>query len=231
MTGEPKTWRDIRLVALYRDDYLCQICQKAVATEADHIWPKALGGPDTLENAQAACLACNRSKGDSFYFKDVDPYRVALTIDHYLTIAQQYARLAAKWAAFDSALEAGEEVADAWAHLNAETTDWDFERISRYLREGCPEVFMVEPDPITDHATTGAEPPDEPTPVVEDTDSVDLDDGLTFTAGDSVAIVGSKGSYKVKFFRGAEAHLFGGHNGRLGWRVVRAEQLRKVGAA
>lgn len=63
-----KGWQHLRAVVLHRDSYLCQICREVEATEADHIWPKSKGGPDLMENLQAACGPCNRSKGNSVSF-------------------------------------------------------------------------------------------------------------------------------------------------------------------
>jgi hypothetical protein len=66
VSGQPKTWADLRAVVLHRDGYVCQICKVADATDADHIWPRVAGGPDRLENLQAACGPCNKRKGGAY---------------------------------------------------------------------------------------------------------------------------------------------------------------------
>jgi hypothetical protein len=66
VSGQPKTWADTRAVVLHRDGYRCQICKVADATDADHIWPRVAGGPDRLENLQAACGPCNKRKGGAY---------------------------------------------------------------------------------------------------------------------------------------------------------------------
>jgi 5-methylcytosine-specific restriction endonuclease McrA len=52
----------LREAVLKRDNYLC-VYDGAPATEADHITPRKLGGPDELWNLVAACKSCNSSKG------------------------------------------------------------------------------------------------------------------------------------------------------------------------
>ena len=47
---------------LVRDGYRCRWCG-GVATTADHRIPRAAGGTDTLDNLDAACEPCNKSKG------------------------------------------------------------------------------------------------------------------------------------------------------------------------
>ena len=50
---------------LKRDGYECRIChKKGGELEVDHIVPVSLGGPDKMENLQAVCKVCNRSKGN-----------------------------------------------------------------------------------------------------------------------------------------------------------------------
>lgn len=56
-----------------RDGWVCQICGERLRTDVnpldnaaptiDHIVPVARGGSHTLDNVQAACFGCNRSKG------------------------------------------------------------------------------------------------------------------------------------------------------------------------
>ena len=53
-----------RYFVLKRDRYQCRLCkQSAVELEVDHIVPVCQGGQDTLDNLQALCKTCNRSKG------------------------------------------------------------------------------------------------------------------------------------------------------------------------
>lgn len=64
--GYGTAWRKVRLVALERDNYLCQACLKqgiyTQATDVDHIKPKALGGTDELDNLQSLCRVCHKIK-------------------------------------------------------------------------------------------------------------------------------------------------------------------------
>lgn len=59
-------WKKIRKQVLNRDAYTCTYCGNQ-ATEVDHIWPKAKGGEDTLDNLVAACKPCNIRKRDSVF--------------------------------------------------------------------------------------------------------------------------------------------------------------------
>ena len=50
----------------------CYYCDKSLGAfknrkdrwEVDHLYPRILGGTDSLDNLVAACFSCNRSKGD-----------------------------------------------------------------------------------------------------------------------------------------------------------------------
>lgn len=59
-------WQKLRLFVLRRDMGLCQPClaidRTELATEVDHIIPKAKGGTDALENLQAICRPCHERK-------------------------------------------------------------------------------------------------------------------------------------------------------------------------
>ncbi len=59
-------WKKIRSKALIRDAHLCQHCFKkgiiTVATDVDHIIPKAKGGTNALENLQSLCNSCHKIK-------------------------------------------------------------------------------------------------------------------------------------------------------------------------
>ncbi|ANA87604.1 polynucleotide kinase [Gordonia phage Jeanie] len=41
----------------------CHLCGRPGADSADHLIPRALGGPDTLDNLRPAHLACNQRRG------------------------------------------------------------------------------------------------------------------------------------------------------------------------
>nr|WP_202598527.1 MULTISPECIES: HNH endonuclease signature motif containing protein [unclassified Vibrio] len=49
-----------------RDKYLCQECRRnkraTPANEVDHIIPKEHGGTDELNNLEAKCTPCHRTK-------------------------------------------------------------------------------------------------------------------------------------------------------------------------
>lgn len=55
-------WRRLRLVVLDRDGHVCRWCGD-VATEADHVVPRALGGADLdINNLVASCKQCNAGR-------------------------------------------------------------------------------------------------------------------------------------------------------------------------
>ena len=64
--GYGRVWEKLRRVVLARDMHLCQVCASdgrvTTATEVDHIWPKAAGGTDEVENLQAICRKCHKRK-------------------------------------------------------------------------------------------------------------------------------------------------------------------------
>lgn len=90
-------FKDMRIIVLHRDNYLCQICKDAEATEADHIWPRRVGGKDTLDNLQAACGPCNKAKGGTSYVKDITYERADWSFDHYVNASVANLRAAARW--------------------------------------------------------------------------------------------------------------------------------------
>ena len=65
--GRP--WRRIRDAILKRDGHLCQPCKRAdrltLATQVDHVTPKAEGGTDADDNLQAICAQCHASKSQA----------------------------------------------------------------------------------------------------------------------------------------------------------------------
>src|SRR5689334_6947250 len=60
------TWEQLRERVLERDCGLCQPCLKrsivTLATQVDHITPKAEGGTDDQANLQAICEPCHETK-------------------------------------------------------------------------------------------------------------------------------------------------------------------------
>ena len=54
----PPGWSALRAACLARDGYRCVLCG-APATDADHIVPRAQGGPDELANLRALCHPCH----------------------------------------------------------------------------------------------------------------------------------------------------------------------------
>ena len=64
--GYDSKWSQVRLVALRRDRGLCVPClsdgKVTVATEVDHVLPKARGGADDPKNLQSICRACHKAK-------------------------------------------------------------------------------------------------------------------------------------------------------------------------
>jgi 5-methylcytosine-specific restriction protein A len=58
-------WEALRLKALQRDRYLCQLClptRFTTAIEVDHIVNRALGGGNAMTNLQSLCAACHEQK-------------------------------------------------------------------------------------------------------------------------------------------------------------------------
>lgn len=66
--GYGRAWQQLRQTVLERDRYLCQcaVCRSSnrvrLATEVDHIVPKARGGTDALSNLQAINADCHKLK-------------------------------------------------------------------------------------------------------------------------------------------------------------------------
>jgi len=61
-----RAWMRVRKKALRRDNYLCRVCRRAVATQVDHIIPayrlKSAREELELSNLQAICYPCHRQK-------------------------------------------------------------------------------------------------------------------------------------------------------------------------
>lgn len=64
--GYGYAWQKRRAEVLQRDNHLCQVCLAkgyfTPATEVDHVINKASGGTDDIENLQAICHVCHKSK-------------------------------------------------------------------------------------------------------------------------------------------------------------------------
>jgi 5-methylcytosine-specific restriction protein A len=61
------TWSKTRRLVLARDSHRCQlgipgVCT-TIATEVDHIRPRAIGGDDALDNLRSVCRKCHISRG------------------------------------------------------------------------------------------------------------------------------------------------------------------------
>jgi 5-methylcytosine-specific restriction endonuclease McrA len=54
----PPGWANRRRLVLERDGHRCQMCG-ALATEVDHIQPRAQGGSDELANLRSLCRPCH----------------------------------------------------------------------------------------------------------------------------------------------------------------------------
>jgi hypothetical protein len=115
-------WRILRAIVLHRDGFKCRYCGDE-ATEADHIWPKSMGGRDQLDNLQALCQPCNRRKGSSFYVKDITEERAMWTANLYAERAMDLVRLAAKWVNVSVTTTAGENPHDAYEHAGPSLRD------------------------------------------------------------------------------------------------------------
>lgn len=55
----------IRRSVLERDGYACRRCGSQDSIEIDHVHPFSKGGTDQVDNLQALCKPCNRTKGAS----------------------------------------------------------------------------------------------------------------------------------------------------------------------
>ncbi|MGH9044244.1 MAG: HNH endonuclease [Acidimicrobiales bacterium] len=60
----------LRATLLERDGWRCRYCGEVLTTSnatLDHVIPRSLDGPNTVENLVAACLACNSIKSGRTY--------------------------------------------------------------------------------------------------------------------------------------------------------------------
>lgn len=65
----------IRCEIWRRDQGRCQICKSEYALEVDHIWPKSIGGEESLENLRLLCRSCNqRAAINIFGLKKMEKY-------------------------------------------------------------------------------------------------------------------------------------------------------------
>lgn len=64
--GYGSSWDKLRIIVLRRDKGLCQPCltrnRTELATQVDHVLPKAKGGTDDFDNLQAICGPCHDEK-------------------------------------------------------------------------------------------------------------------------------------------------------------------------
>lgn len=64
--GYGNPWDKLRIRILTRDRYLCQTCltqgRPTVASQVDHITPKAQGGTDDPDNLASICHQCHKAK-------------------------------------------------------------------------------------------------------------------------------------------------------------------------
>jgi len=58
-------WLALRRQVFERDGFACRYCGEVnlQRPQCDHVIPRALGGPHSLENMVTACGPCNNSKG------------------------------------------------------------------------------------------------------------------------------------------------------------------------
>lgn len=66
--GGSRAWRRTVAAVLARDRYVCRMRRDghrcgAVATTANHVIPRRLGGTDAMSNLEAACAPCNMADG------------------------------------------------------------------------------------------------------------------------------------------------------------------------
>lgn len=54
---------EVRFFVFERDGYRCVECGTCEDLTIDHIYPKSLGGADTVDNLQTLCRPCNCRKG------------------------------------------------------------------------------------------------------------------------------------------------------------------------
>jgi hypothetical protein len=58
------SWTSLRSAVFARDGHACTYCGSAGNLQCDHIYPRAKGGTDALDNLTTACQSCNASKRD-----------------------------------------------------------------------------------------------------------------------------------------------------------------------
>lgn len=70
--GEPRKWRRQRMLAIKRDNYMCQSCGATEELEVHHWEPYCIGFDNSLDNLVTLCRECHREmhlmyKWEGFY--------------------------------------------------------------------------------------------------------------------------------------------------------------------
>ena len=58
---------EVRRHVWRRDKGQCSNCRSTFALEIDHVRPRAVGGPSTLENTRLLCRACNQRAAIEYF--------------------------------------------------------------------------------------------------------------------------------------------------------------------
>lgn len=79
--GSNSAWRFYRLYLIFVEEKPCAICGEVCKSllECDHVWPRAAGGVDSLDNLQVLCIDCHRMKSilDTMLMR---PFQGTLTV-------------------------------------------------------------------------------------------------------------------------------------------------------
>lgn len=105
-----------RIIVLHEAGWICALCG-GEADEADHIWPRNLGGTDDLSNLQAVCRTCNARKGDRFYLDDLTPVRIDMLLPQLRESVVASVKHLARWSATKAEIVDGVSPAEAYYRL------------------------------------------------------------------------------------------------------------------